>query len=109
MLCRSEAVGAGFHRFLAELAQGLLDRFQIFPVVAVHRGHSLGGTALFAERVGFKLTQNLDLLIVLKAVVLKDRHDLPFDMRHGKSSRLVEPAEWWAYAQPTAWRHGSRL
>ena len=56
---RSEAVGAGFDRLLAKLAQGLFDRLQIFAVVAVHRGHALGGAALLAERVGFELTQDL--------------------------------------------------
>src|SRR3569833_1327754 len=84
-----QTVGAGFHRLLTELAQGLLDGLQVFAVIAIHSGHPFGGAPLLAERIGLELTQHLDLLVVLKVVVLKDRHNLPFDVRHGKSSRLT--------------------
>src|SRR3569833_4471750 len=84
-----QAVGAGSHRVLTQLAQGLLDGLKVFAVVAIHGGHPLGGAPLLAERIGLELTQDLDLLVVLKIVVLKDRHNLPFDMRQGKSSRMT--------------------
>src|SRR5690348_13652586 len=91
---RSEAVGAGFHRLLAELAQGLLDGLEVFAVVAVDRSHPFGGAPLLAERIGFELAQDFNLFLVRELVVLKDRHDLPLDVRHGKSSRLLRGAPW---------------